>query len=62
MAWKAKITKVSIEFEIRDFWVGLFWKEDEYYVNHIYICLIPCLPIHIQWVREYIVDIDDIPF
>jgi len=42
--------KVSIVLEIHDFWVGLYWRYDKCYaLLHIYICLIPCLPIHITF-------------
>ena len=41
--------KVSIEFVKEDLWVGVYWRYDHAYYNmrHIYICIIPCFPIHI---------------
>lgn len=45
--------KITIEFEKHDLWIGLYWRYDEQYrLGHIYICLLPCLPIHITWENE----------
>lgn len=52
-----------IKFEPRDLWVGIYWNWDEAYglddddsgfygviaLLHIYICIIPCFPIHLKW-------------
>lgn len=37
---------LNLEFKLADCWVGVFWqrKADEL---HIWICLIPCFPIHL---------------
>lgn len=36
---------VGIEFKLQDFWIGVFWK-NEYELINVWICLIPCFPIH----------------
>lgn len=40
--------EIELKFEPRDFWIGVYWdwqaKERKF---HIYICLLPLLPIHI---------------
>jgi hypothetical protein len=39
----------SISFEPRDIWIGVYWNrmtDDECSVLHIYICLVPMVPIH----------------
>lgn len=49
--------RISLKFELRDLWIGVYWS-----VAHkhelpggidrridVYICLLPCLPIHIRW-------------
>ncbi len=55
--------QISICFEPRDVWVGVFWDRDELgvvdeddnilretiYENTIYICLLPMLPIRFLW-------------
>lgn len=45
----------SFECVLRDCWVGVFWKWElgEYLeVLHIWVCLLPCLPIHLVRARE----------
>jgi len=42
--------KISVEFVLNDFWVGLYYRFDKAYgLRHFYICIIPCLPIHITF-------------
>ena len=44
--------KVTLEFKKEDFWVGAYWRYDRaYQIWHLWICLLPCLPIHITWDR-----------
>jgi hypothetical protein len=51
--------KIRLEFKIEDLWVGLFWKSKyqaagggkwERSEYDLWICLIPCVPIHLRWV------------
>lgn len=42
-------TSIGLEFNLRDCWIGVYWKyshssRDQYL--HVYICLVPCLVIH----------------
>lgn len=41
--------KLSVTFEPRDLWVGVFWQRKDHidltYSYQIYICFVPCLPI-----------------
>ena len=50
--------KITLEFKFEDFWVGGFWKKEKEHGQgetferfQIWICLLPCFPIHIttQW-------------
>ena len=44
--------KVTIEFKLQDLWIGAYWRYDKaYQLQHLYICLIPCIPIHITFDR-----------
>lgn len=41
---------VALLFDIRDLWIGLYWKQEHksfYDVFILYICIIPALPIKI---------------
>jgi len=42
--------KAQFQLEWRDLWVGLFWRRTEIAI-HFYVCLIPCLPLHITGLR-----------
>jgi len=47
--------KLSIEFKLEDMWIGAYWRHDIVYgLRHLWICLIPCIPIHITWEDKYI--------
>lgn len=39
---------MTIRFEPRDVWVGLFWDR-RHDGLHFYVCLVPCIVVH--WVR-----------
>lgn len=39
------------EFKLEDFWIGVFWRHGELN-SHVWICLIPCFPLHLEWRRE----------
>ena len=40
--------KTQTKFKKEDTWLGVFWQNREYEF-HAWICIIPCLPIHISW-------------
>jgi len=54
---------ISLEFKLEDFWIGLFWRNSKAKTDNgpktmcieIWICLFPCLPIHIQIWRSIFV-------
>lgn len=44
---------MTIRFEPRDIWVGLYWTRETTIVGtftHFYVCPVPCLVIH--WRRR----------
>lgn len=45
---------VALEWKLADLWVGAFWdrrwrSEIGCFSYHVWICLIPCVPIHLWW-------------
>jgi len=53
--------KITFEFKLQDFYIGLFWKQEKCFGQgefikryHIWVCLIPCFPIHLttRWKIE----------
>lgn len=51
---------VQLEWKPQDLWIGIFWRRDPYAVEQplafrrydIWLCLLPCLPLHFTWYRE----------
>ena len=44
--------KAQFQLELRDIWVGIFWRTVHrlpfpYYTLHLFICFIPFIPLHI---------------
>lgn len=54
---------IALEFKVEDLWIGAFWarKKTEYGTArgdvieefHLWVCLIPCLPIHYIAASKY---------
>lgn len=44
---------VRNEFKLADLWLGVYWSDGEGSYRHLYVCLVPCFPIHIRWKRSY---------
>jgi hypothetical protein len=44
---------IRLEFKIQDLWIGLFWKNGKEDID-IWLCIIPCFPIHYWSGREEI--------
>lgn len=63
-----KISKLNakFEFKLQDFWIGVFWKTFDCkvvvgvvpFVTDIWICLIPCFPLHIQLWHKVVISHD----
>ncbi len=55
------------ELKLEDLWIGAFWRlerskfNNDYgtlYAVDVWICLVPCVPLHISWNRWE----DEVPF
>ncbi len=49
--------KAQFQFEPRDLWVGLFWRvfrdmPEPYYTLHLYICIVPAIPLHVTILKR----------
>lgn len=48
---------VRFERKLADLWIGLFWKRERlcessginYHFLHVWICFVPCFPLHACW-------------
>jgi hypothetical protein len=38
---------LSLEWKLADLWVGAFWKRVGNSID-VWVCLLPCLPIHLS--------------
>ena len=55
---------ICLEYKLEDIWIGLFWRKGKTCMAQgapsyalpicklveVWICLVPCFPIHLQWV------------
>lgn len=49
--------KAQLQWEPRDLWIGLFWRVNRemappFYTLHIYLCLVPLIPLHVTILRR----------
>lgn len=51
--------KAKLEWQPRDLWVGIYWRAValktvtwEYRALHVWVCILPCIPIHLTFRRE----------
>lgn len=51
--------KAKVEWKPRDLVVGVYWKRTfyrtltyRYRAVHVWVCLLPCIPIHLTFTRE----------
>lgn len=50
--YSAKLS-ISLCFEPRDLWVGLFWSPSGHQEWMAWLCLLPALPIRVHFQRSY---------
>ena len=54
--YTSRLTDITLEFKLEDLWVGAFWKRQNVQITDhtichntdIWICIIPCFPLHIR--------------
>lgn len=53
--WR-KVGRVSwrwrFEFKLPDFWIGVFWRQTASDFLDVWICFVPCLPLHLQFFKR----------
>lgn len=60
-----KIIRCRIEWKLQDLWVGVFWKTTNCLVDSgekplftdVWICILPCVPIHLTLMHHVVIDI-----
>jgi hypothetical protein len=40
---------IALEWKPADLWVGLYTAQQKGR-RHVWVCILPCLPIHVSWV------------
>ena len=61
-----KLTRLRIEFKLCDFWVGAYYRHTKIHTDKgpvkgftdVWICLVPCLPIHLTFIHNLVVSFD----
>lgn len=51
MWWVGERLHLSIHFDPRDLWIGMFWDHDLGDTD-VYICPIPCVVLHVLWQKN----------
>lgn len=62
-----RLTRLRVEARIRDLWIGCYWKHTMVYTDKgpekgftdVWICLVPCIPIHITITHSLIISFDN---
>ena len=55
--WPTPRCYVALEWKPQDLWIGAFWRASPIdgaqpaVITDVWICLLPCLPIHLSWER-----------
>lgn len=49
-----------LTFDPRDLWIGIYWDRKRFIyrptsktitTTDVYVCVVPCFPIHLSWTR-----------
>jgi hypothetical protein len=49
---------IALEFKLADLWIGAYWDREKDGGDthfHIWVCLLPCLPVHLSIRRRELV-------
>jgi hypothetical protein len=56
--------RIRLEFKLQDLWIGAFWREGRLLRDrqsgqrkreyHLWLCLLPCVPLHFEWKRRLV--------
>ena len=49
--WTSARLIIQIQVEVKDLWVGVFWEHTPACL-HVYVCLVPMVPLHIVYLKE----------
>lgn len=44
--------RIRLEWKLADLWVGVYWARRNLGELHVWICLVPCLPVHVWWLSR----------
>jgi len=59
-----RLTRCRLEWKLEDMWIGVFWKTSNALFDEgerpmftdIWVCLVPCLPIHFTIMHAVAID------
>lgn len=62
-----KITRLCVETKMCDLWIGCYWKHTMVHTDKgpekgftdVWICLVPCIPIHITIIHNLVIPLDN---
>lgn len=43
---KKHLYSIRFEWKLADMWIGVYWRRERYTL-HIWICFLPCIPLHV---------------
>jgi hypothetical protein len=45
--------RVRLELKLADLWLGVYLSPDPAPSGTIYVCVVPCLPLHVDWWKKW---------
>ncbi|MCK5611212.1 hypothetical protein KAR91_55595 [Candidatus Pacearchaeota archaeon] len=56
ISYKCSNGGIGLEYKKQDLWVGIFYKNGKKGQIDVWICILPCFPIHYWYGRERVID------